>query len=172
MDLKSISQTMIQAAYNKTSADFQQVATLLSVSKDAVREEMQSMTSTNIRRVIEKLISGNTLSADDKAALRLWIVGDAESYTKMEDDLGEWLDEFSRLQGVIKSYENKDLNSADIAKVYGLLEDAMRVAFDIANFMEKKERVEKFDKGIANVDTNSKQLLADLLMSKLRSPNM
>ena len=50
-----------------------------------------------------------------------------------------------------------------------MLEDGKRVMYDIAFFLEKKEREAKFTEAILELDKEEKDLLAKLLKSKLAS---
>jgi hypothetical protein len=72
--------------------------------------------------------------------VRLWMVGDAESYTRMEDDLKDWLAEFNRLAGVLKDFEAKPETLPNLLNVHGLWRDAMRTAADISDYLEEKAR--------------------------------
>jgi hypothetical protein len=61
-----------------------------------------------------------------------------------------------------------------LLELKGILEDAVRVAHDIANYLEKQERVERFDaitSDQASWTREDRQRLAGLLLGKLESPN-
>ncbi len=171
MDLK-VARIMQEALNSMTDDAFQGVGAALSQSREAVREQIQDQTSSRIlvKEVINKLSLNQRLTSEDIALMRLWIVGDAESYALCESNLNDWLEEYKRLAGALAGYENRACDAGDLFKLGGLLEDAERVTYDIANLLEKKERINKFEAAVSDgLDPDERETLVDVLNEKLRS---
>jgi hypothetical protein len=170
MKLKNITSNMTEATRTMKSESFQKVGSALSAARDAIREEIQKETSDRIKVIIEKLENKGPINAADLDLVRLWIVGDAESYTKMENDFENWLTEFQRLQDEIEKMESYNMNEKDLFNAYGKLEDTLRLTYDIANFLENKERIQKFESAMGDgIDKGERTMLAQVLRRKLQS---
>ncbi|MBW1992485.1 MAG: hypothetical protein JRI59_10330 [Deltaproteobacteria bacterium] len=108
----------------------------------------------------------------EKDTVRAWMVGDAESYARVENNFQDWLNEFDRLTGVLKSYEKQRETLTSLLQVHALLTDALRVAADISNYLEQKEQGNKFEEAIKHLSPEDAQLIARLLQAKLDSASM
>jgi len=161
---------MQEAQNNMTASEFMRAAGFLSHNKDEVRENLQSTTASEMKRIVQKLKGNDSLNADEIKCMKLWIVGDAESYVAMENNFKEWLAEFERLKGVVAGYENRELSFDDLFKLQGILEDAVRLSADIGNFLEKKERMAKFQEATQNQASLDREILVRILEEKLKSP--
>lgn len=170
--LQGISQSMKILEGSNTAEDFNRVSAALSQIKGKVREEMQAATAGDITKILKKLEAGDSLTPEEKEHVGLWVVGDAAGYTKMERDFQQWVAEFKRIGGALEAYELQEKNPQKLVEMHGLLEDAIRVAADIANFLEKKERVERFSEAINNLTSDDAKLLADILKSMLTRSDM
>jgi hypothetical protein len=174
MELSNVTSSMASARTSMSHEAFERAAMALGARRNEVREAFQARTATHLRVVTERIASGQSLSDDDLALVRQWIVGDADSYLHHEGDLDEWTAEHARLETALADYEGRSLNEGDLLELKGILEDAVRVAHDIANFLEKRERVNRFEEMMADRDrwsTEDRQRLAGLLRGKLESPN-
>jgi hypothetical protein len=161
---------MANARTAMTESAFQQVGSVLSEAKNNAREEAQRKSSLDVKILIDKLQSDQPLSPTDIAMVRSWVVGDAESYTKMENNFQEWLSEYDRLEQTLADYAAKDNTPDDLLKLEAILEDAVRTSYDIANFLEKQERINKFNAALADqLDENERCLLVDVLSNQLQS---
>ncbi len=169
---QGISRNMKSVAGSSASEDFSKVGSELVQLKAKVREEIQTMTSEDITKILKKLENAEPLTPPEKDLVGIWVVGDAEGYTKMEDDFGEWQKEFRRLSGVLETYEAQAPSPQTMVEVHGVLEDAVRVTADISHFLEKKERVERFHSAINNLTPDSAKFLASMLKSMLYRPDM
>ncbi|MFH1877100.1 MAG: hypothetical protein ABH865_09440 [Candidatus Omnitrophota bacterium] len=170
--LNGITEKMRKASSSMVSENFMMIASLLSEAKSQAREQAQAVSSMELKNAIKKLKSGEALGAEDIQYMRLWIVGDAEGYTGMENSFQEWVDEFKRLEASIGAYENKELSLDELFKVHGVVEDALRIAADIGNFLEKQERVVNFENAIRDTKNLDVEILITILESKLKSPGM
>ena len=170
--LQGIAQSMNRVAGSGASEDFSRVGLELAQLKGKVREELQAATALYLTRIIQKLEDRELLSPREREVVSLWIVGDAEGYTKMENDFREWQAEFRRLSGVLERYEGQELSPPALVELQGVLEDAVRVTADISNFLEKKERIERFHQDINNFTPEDAKFLISMLKSMLYSPEL
>jgi hypothetical protein len=169
MALSEIIESMAQALQAKADGGFRQAGRLLGDEKAVLREQLQAQTAPEIAAVIRKLRAEQDISQEEIDLVRLWIVGDAAGYLQAENDFQHWLDEFARLRESLTGYLDRNLDSGEIVILQGILEDAVRVSFDIANYLEKKERVENFDATTRDPGRINKAVLATLLSRKLES---
>ena len=164
----NVTKVMANAKEAMSDDAFQKAASALSNAKKMVREEAQKKTSAEIEKIINKLQSNERMSTDEIGLIKAWIVGDAIGYTKMENNLQDWISEYDRLQNSLASYENKDCSSEELLKLHGILEDATRVSYDIANFLEKKDRIDKFESAAEDgLDKDERDILVKILIGKL-----
>ena len=165
-----VSKIMLNALSNMSEGVFQGAAVALSENKKAAKEEFQKETSLKIKEIINKLSNNSQISLEDIALIKLWIIGDAQSYTEGENNLNDWIQEYKRLADILVTYENRNCSAEDLFKLSGLLEDAVRVSYDIANFLEKKDRVSKFQLTVSEgLDREAKKILVNVLTGKLIS---
>jgi hypothetical protein len=168
----NVTKTMVNARHVMTDGAFQQAASLVSDAKNVVREEMQRKTSSKMRTIIDNLESGEPITAEDIMMMKAWIVGDAEGYTEMENNFHDWLSEYDRLEASLAGYEGRDCSSEDLSQLYGILEDATRISYDIATFLEKQDRMKRFDSAMTDgLNEDERNILARTLTEKLRSSN-
>lgn len=172
MRLQGIAQIMENARTDMLDSIFQQAGTVLNENKNIVREQIQKATSEEIKGIISKLNANKELTSEDKDMIELWIIGDAESYTRMENNLQDWLEEYKRLENIIRNHEGKECTISDLVKLHGVMEDAIRVSYDIAYFLENKKRIERFESSVKNVtrlEKEARDFLISILMEKLES---
>ena len=170
--LKDISRIMRDVRSNMTAAEFGRAAAFLDNSKNNTRERIQKVSSSEINPIINKLEKNQPLTSEDLECIKLWIVGDAEGYTEMENNFNDWLKEFDRMIEVLSKYENKELSINELVKVSGLLEDALRNSLDIMNFLEKKERIERFNEATKDASSLDREVLVKFLRAKISSSKM
>ena len=175
MDTTRLTPGMNAAREAMTADAFQQSAFGLGRQRTAIRETLQSITSDQILGVLERLAAGAQPSPEDLQLVRMWIVGDADSYLRQENNFQDWVAEFDRLKGVIGRYEGRPCSEAELLELKGILEDAVRVAHDIANYLEKRERVHQFEATVEAShawDGAAREALLRILRGKLESPNL
>jgi hypothetical protein len=170
MNFQNVTRIMENSLTTMSVETFQQAGSALSEAKNLIRETLQSETASDTKNIIKKLSAGQPLSTAEMNLIRLWIVGDAESYIMMENNLQDWIDEFGRLKKTLADFTDKPSSAEDLFKLQGLLEDAVRISYDIGNFLEKKERVKKFESSISDgLDESEINLLIKVLTAKLQS---
>lgn len=173
LDFKDV-HTTLQAAHQeatqrKGSGAYAKLASLLSNAEAESREALQAITKDDMQRIIVKLQGTETISPHDHQLIRAWLVGDAETYTKVENNLGDWLTELQRLVDEIGTMANSRLTLETALHLRALLRDAMRTAWDVHHYLEHTERVARFDDSTRELDTEARKTLQDILQRKMRS---
>jgi hypothetical protein len=136
---------------------------------DELREQIQAATAAQVAPIISLLKADGPIEAKDLELIRLWLVGDAEYYVKTENDFPAWLAELDRLLGVLRQLRSEAVTPPTMARMEATVQDARRVAGDIAFFQVQQERVRSFQTATSQLDREDKQTLAQLLELKLGS---
>ena len=168
--LKGVSQAMKQAQADNTSESYGYVATALVKSKNGIQQAIEQATAETVAAIIGKLENNQPLTEAEKQTVKLWVVGDAEGYVKMENNFQDWLKEYRRLLDIIAAWEGKTGSVQELVEVHGLLEDAIKVADAVAHYLEDQERVARFESAMSNMNDEDKKFIAGLLKSMLASP--
>jgi hypothetical protein len=166
--LAGLSQVM-EVSPNTSTDDLDRVVGALSQARDLVREEVQRVTAEQMEEIIDKLERGGTLTPEEQGYVRFWIIGDAESYTRVENHLQAWLQEFRTLQEAVRTHEGGVESVQDLLNLRAVLEDAVRVATNIRAFQEKKERVTRFENSIQSLDKEDAPFIIEILRRQLES---
>ncbi len=169
--LKGVSQAMKQAQADNTSESYGYVATELVKSKNGIRQAIEQATAEAVAAIIGKLENNQPLNEAEKQTVKLWVVGDAEGYVKMENNFQDWLEEYRRLLDVIADWEGKTGSVQELVEVHGVLEDAIKVADAVAHFLEDRERVARFENAMSNLNAEDNKFIAGMLKSMLASPD-
>ncbi|HMF43180.1 MAG TPA: hypothetical protein VKQ32_21055 [Polyangia bacterium] len=135
----------------------------------SLRESYQSSVAAPARAVIEKLRRGADPSPDDLALIESFVVGDAEAYTRMENDFQNWLAELTRLVRSLSAKSGR-LEGPTSLDAMGEVQDAQRVLGDICNYLEQAERVARYKRTTSKpLDSEGKAMLAEILERQLAS---
>jgi DNA polymerase I-like protein with 3'-5' exonuclease and polymerase domains len=169
--LKGVTQAMKQAQADNTSESYGYVATALVKSRNGVRQAIEQATAETVAAIIGKLDNNQPLSDAEKQMVKLWVVGDAEGHVKMENNFQDWLQEYRRLLDVIADWEGKTGSVQELVEVHGVLEDAIKVADDVAHFLEDRERVARCEAALSNLNAEDNKFIAGMLKSMLSSPD-
>ena len=169
--LKGISQAMKQAQADNTSESYGYVATQLVQSKNAIRQAIEQATAGAVAAIIGKLENNQPLTDAEKQTVKLWVVGDAEGYLKMENNFQDWLKEYRRLLDIIADWEGKTGSVQELVELHGVLEDAIKVADAVAHYLEDRERVARCETALSNLNAEDNKFIAGMLKSMLASPD-
>lgn len=172
-DIKELS-TRINRSFNdaekaKDAASYQRVAAIFSELEVQLREYIQDITKDEINKIIQKLETGKEITKEELKFIKLWIVGDAEYYVKLENNFNDWLSELKRIVNEINKINDSKLDFETASHLRAILEDGKRVIYDIAFFLEKKERIANFEESTLELDKEERDLLVKLLSKKLTS---
>ena len=165
---QGISQVM-EVSAQSSADDLDRMGAALAAAKDQIREMIQDLTGPQMEAIIKKLEKGAPLTPEEKDYVRSWIIGDAESYTRVENHLQTWLQEFKTLQSAVIGYEGKEVSVQDLLNLHAVLEDAVRVAANLEGFLEKKERIERFERTIQSLDAADAPFIVSILKGQLQS---
>ncbi len=165
--LENILRIMENAQDNMLSDDFMRLSGILRTNKAAVRERIHEMTSEEMSHVIWKFNINEPLSPQEMDLVKLWIVGADETYTEMENRFQKWAEELKLLAKELKPFDSDDLTVRDYFRLQGVLDDAIRISANIGNFLELKERTERFHRLAQNMSPTDKELLTKILKMKL-----
>ena len=169
MQIQGVTGAMSKARAKMSDAAFQDAAQVLNETLDVVREAMQKETAVLISDLIVKLKREERLSADDLKVARMWIVGDAESYTKTQQEFDYFLKRFAALETDLATYERRENSVNELIDAQGVVEEAIRTSYDIAKYLEQKERIANYEAAVKDPSKLNHKVLADLLDRKLRS---
>jgi ribosome biogenesis SPOUT family RNA methylase Rps3 len=170
--LAEVARIIASAASSPSADQLSQAGMELVKARNKIREELQNLTIGAMKPIISKLKKNEPLSPEEKDLVEMWIVGDAEGYTQTENDYRAWLEEFQRLGRVLGDQATVPSALPEMLKLYGSLEDAVRLAADLQFFLEEKERVGRFQQAIQNLSASEAEMLANILQEKLTSPEM
>jgi hypothetical protein len=151
---------------------FNALSGALASLKSELREQIQAATAAPVAQLIQTLRADGPIAPADLELIRLWIVGDAEYYVKMEDDFPAWIAELERLLGVLQSLGQEAVTPTTMAKMGATVQDALRVSSDIVVYRQQEERVHSFQRATAQMTRDDRRYLADILAHKLSSDQM
>ena len=133
------------------------------------RELQQSMWASDARATIRRLESGEPLGETDREVIRAFLISDADSYLKHENNVPDWCHELKRLMKELVRRVNL-VDRQTIGDFRGVLKDAARLVPDLRNYFEERERITKFEHAMQSLDTPSRAMLARLMKEQLASP--
>ena len=140
---------------------------------DDIKETFEEKLREPIEHLVDKLKKDEYLSPEEIKLIEKWVIGDAETYTKMENNLIDWVAECKRLFEVLNhySFEGVEENENQLLSVGALLTDLKFTLIDIIRYSEAMNRVDQFKAmtqgGTPNADT--KKIIAEMIESKLTS---
>jgi hypothetical protein len=168
--LKDLAKLMRQAVENPGGEEFNRLSSVFQHHRSGIREKIQAMTSKEVQGIIKKLAKGGDLTEEEMGLVKLWIVGDAEAYAKMENKFEAWIKEFERLELLMKEQEAGAEEVQDLFRVQGILEDASRLAINIGYYLETIERIRRFEEATANPALMDRDMILKILKQKFTSP--
>jgi hypothetical protein len=166
--IRDLKQSAENALAQETAEGFSDFEKYLNEVAAYTREVQQSMWADDARQAINALQKGENLTPQDRDVIRTFLVSDAERYVYHENNFGDWKREFRRLMDDLVSRSNTvDRNS--IADMRGVLKDAIRLVPDLRNYLEERQRVDKFEQALNSPDPQSTKMLVQLMTEQLRS---
>lgn len=172
-DIKELS-TRINRSFNDAeragnAESYQRVASVFSDLEVQLREYIQDITKDEINKIIRNLETGKEITKEELKFIKLWIVGDAEYYVKLENNLNDWLSELKRIVNEINKINDSKPDFETASHLRAIVEDGKRVIYDIAFYLEKKGRIANFEEATLEIDREERGLLIKLLRNKLTS---
>lgn len=172
-DFKELSQR-IERSFNDAikagdASSYQRLGAIFSDADIQLREYIQEITKNEINRIIQKLETGKEIGVEELRFIKLWIVGDADYYIKLENNFNDWLLEIKRIVNETTKIKESEPDFETASHLRAILEDGKRVIHDIAFYLEKKERIANFEESTLELDREERDLLIKLLKNKLVS---
>jgi len=168
--LKDLAELMHRAVETPDGEEFNRLSNVFQHHKSEIREKIQAMTSREVKGIIKKLAEGGDLTDEEMGLVKLWIVGDAEAYAKMENKFEDRIAEFKKLESLMREQESSAEEVQDLFRVQGILEDASRLAINIGYYLETIERIRRFEEATANPALMDRDLIVKILKLKFASP--
>jgi len=166
--IHSLKEAADSALGNQSVDDFEAFERYLNQVEAYVREVQQSLWANEARATIRRLEKGDPLNEADYELIRTFLVSDADSYLKHENNYQDWVGELERLIADLdRRVEMVDRQS--IADLRGVLKDAIRLVPDIRNYLDEQRRVERFEQSLKSLDADARKMLLRLLQDQLRN---
>jgi len=134
-----------------------------------LREHIQDTTQDEIKKLLKKLQSGEELTRDELQSMKLWIVGDAAHYTRMENNFEDWTGELKRLMDEINRRKSPSPDLEAAVELRALLQDGIRLLPNLIYFLQEKSRINKFHVAAYELDRKERAFLIELLKEKMAS---
>jgi hypothetical protein len=163
----AIVESAAQAQQGEDAGGYARLAALMTDCQRQLTAHMRQLTRSRVEALIRKLGGSQPIAPEEVALMRAWLVGDADSYVKVENSVPDWQGELRRL---VEEIGRRGSGSPDLAaslELGALLQDGIRVAWDLYNYLEQKERVHKFEEATAVLDGEERRILARLLKDRL-----
>lgn len=159
-----------QSAYGKGGSEqYSDLVASMTQADKELRETFQRMTKQEVFRIIGKLNANQPLTSAELDMVKLWIVGDYESYVKTENNFNDWVSDVSRIVDEIENVGKSPVDGKSIMHLRALLLDAKRSCMDIAHFLERKECVARFEESSQELDPEERETLVKMLKFSINS---
>ncbi len=167
--IQKLNQDYTAAVQQDTGNAYSKLATIFEGLDAVARETMQDLGKEEMKAIIQKLEKGTSLTPAEKENIRLWIVGDADYYAKMENNVKDWKAELERLMQELNRLNVASPDVETLCTMRGLFRDGARVIADLFFYAEQQNRLNKFNEAMQEMDTEDKGLLIGLLKQKMKS---
>ena len=171
-DLKALATKSSTIARDTTLETLQHWSHTFTQLYNDLREGIQEKTKGEMIQVIKQLENNADITSQELDLIRIWIVGDAHSYIKMENNYEEWIQEAQRLVEAVKSSSTKELTPQVMGELKSMARDATRTLGDITFYKENMERTKKFENSVKKLTADNKIFLAGMLKAKLQSEHV
>ena len=148
---------------------------------ESLQQQIQDLITDNLRKpvsqLLEKLEADEPINEQEMKIIERWLVGDADFYVRMENNLIDWVGECKRLFSLISQYGKEDIEDDDtkLLAVGALLTDLQFTLQDITRYVTAMNEVDHFRSLLEGVSLNAdaKQNIACQIEKKLtRNPNV
>jgi|GEM_PF-4060289 len=156
-----------RAAAKKSPELLREAVAAFDALRAEAREQMQAATAPKMRILLDKLDAGEPLGDEEKALLRVWLVGDAAAYVSTENDYQGWLSELERLSAAVGDKAAADMTPQRLMELSGLCEDALNLLPNIQKYIEQTDRIQRFEETLRNLGPQDYKFLYGVLKLKL-----
>ena len=171
--IKIINNDLLKGLDNNNLESLESAKVPLNQLSDHIREAIQGHLRENIKEIIKKLRKDKDISGEDLKTIEKWMIGDAEYYTKIENNFKEWVNECKRLCNTLAGYTSEK-SSEDVTSLFtlnALLIDLRFTLEDVIRYLDFSNRVNQFMDSInsGTINKEDKKILADLIEQQLYS---
>lgn len=157
------------ALKSENADDFGIVEAQINRLEASVRELQQEVWSEQALVAIQHLDAGEQLSDQDVEVIKTFLVSDAERYLALENNYHDWINELNRLLDDVSQRVDKLDDPNNVADLRGVLKDAIRLVPDIRNYLDEKNRLDRFQQALGALDPQARQMLSQILKEQLTS---
>lgn len=138
------------------------------------REAFQEEFKAQYEAIAGHLEEGKPLTEEEKNALELLIVGEAQYYIQDEANFEAWQRELQQLMQEIRSLESQGLDQADtLLRLQALCRDLRGILPDMTMYLRERDRIQSFQRSVqASFDPETARVLADVIRAMLSSEEM
>ena len=169
---RELNQNFEDADRKSDEGSYHKLLAVLSDLEGHMREYVQKTTQDEIKGLLKKLRNGGELTRDELQLMKLWIVGDAAHYTRMENNFDDWTQELKRLVDEINRRKSAKPDLEAAVELRALLQDGIRLLPNIIYFLQEKSRIKKFHGAAYELDRKERDFLIALLKEKMASKEM
>lgn len=166
---KELNQSFEDAEGRSAEGAYHKLLAVLTDLEGHLREYIQDTTQDEIRKVLNKLQHGEELTRAELQSMKLWIVGDAAHYTRMENNFDDWTGELKRLMDEINRRKSPSPDLEAAVELRALLQDGIRLLPNLIYFLQEKSRINKFHVAAYELDRKERAFLIELLKEKMAS---
>lgn len=162
----ALQQSAASAVANRSPDDFGLVEQQVLRLEAMVRDLHHAMWTREARQAVRRLEDGATLTGEDIAVIRAFLICDAEQAAAHEASFTGWVDE---LTGLLDDAAVRvtNLDRDNIPALRGVLRDAGRLLPDIRKYLEARQRIEHFESSLQTLDASAREMLADILRERI-----
>ena len=144
---------------------------------DDLMHSIKNMVNKELRNPAEKLVTklkqDEDLTSEDLEIIKKWLIGDSESYTRIENNLIDWVAECKRILEILDYYKEDSLegNENKLLALGALLTDLKFTLIDVQRYSKAMNEVDKLKSmaygGKPTAETKNK--IAEMIQKKLYS---
>ena len=134
------------AVTKETAAELERALKIQSAEAEA---RLCAKTLPQMREIADKIHREIPLLPDENELIRLWVIGEQETYVRTENDFQNWQTELERLRLNITVLKAKpEPNFYDLIKLRGSAQDALYLLGNIARYVQQQNNVKEFERGL------------------------
>ena len=144
---------------------------------DELIDDVNTIVADQLKKPAEQLVyklkGDQQLTDEDREMIKKWLVGDAEYYTRIENNLIDWVGECKRLLSVIENFPTTEIEEDQnkLLSLGAVLTDLKFTLKDVQRYSKAMNEVDKI-KDMACIGTPNKETklkLAELIEQKLET---
>jgi hypothetical protein len=171
--IKMINEDLIQGLNGKNIESLESVKAPLEQLQKHVRESLQANLRESTTGLVKRLRKDMNITGEDLKTIEKWLVGDAEYYTKIENNFQEWVAECKRLVDLLGGYTSSNYaeDESSLFTLNALLTDLRFTLEDVIRYVYSSDRVKSFRNQLklGEISAEDKLVLADLIERQLYS---